>query len=139
MKLLKDNGIDVHIATQKEVDDILSLTNRKGIDFKRVFHGTNAIFDHFDHQFLGRGEVHNAFGYGTYTSQVMGIAENYASLVTKSNKKTVLYNGEELTDNIYDKVAQTGTKDAAYQILYDCFNYTSNKKAARAELVNNIK
>ena len=44
----------------------------------RTYHGSQASFDHFDHSFMGSGEGAQAYGWGTYVSEVEGIAKAYA-------------------------------------------------------------
>ena len=38
----------------------------------KTYHGSQASFDHFDHSFLGSGEGAQAYGWGTYVSEVEG-------------------------------------------------------------------
>lgn len=44
----------------------------------KTYHGSQASFDHFDHSFMGSGEGAQAYGWGTYVSEVEGIAKVYA-------------------------------------------------------------
>lgn len=44
----------------------------------KTYHGSQASFDHFDHSFMGSGEGAQAYGWGTYVSEVEGIAKAYA-------------------------------------------------------------
>lgn len=44
----------------------------------KTYHGFQASFDHFDHSFMGSGEGAQAYGWGTYVSEVEGIAKAYA-------------------------------------------------------------
>lgn len=43
-----------------------------------VYHGSGAKFDHFDHRHMGEGEGAQAFGWGTYVTEVEGIGRMYA-------------------------------------------------------------
>ena len=45
---------------------------------KMTFHGSGAKFDRFDHAFMGTGEGAQAFGWGTYVTEVEGIGRIYA-------------------------------------------------------------
>ena len=45
---------------------------------RKVFHGSGAKFDKFDHSFMGAGEGAQAFGWGTYVTEVEGIGRLYA-------------------------------------------------------------
>ncbi len=44
-----------------------------------VYHGSGAAFDAFDHSHMGEGEGAQAYGWGTYVTEVEGIARTYAS------------------------------------------------------------
>lgn len=63
----------------------------------KTYHGSQASFDHFDHSFMGSGEGAQAYGWGTYVSEVEGIAKAYAKANAKKNAPSGL---------MYDTVAQ---------------------------------
>ena len=44
----------------------------------KTYHGSQSSFDHFDHSFIGSGEGAQAYGWGTYVTEVEGIAKAYA-------------------------------------------------------------
>ena len=43
-----------------------------------VYHGSGADFDAFDHSHMGEGEGQQAYGWGTYVTEVEGIGKQYA-------------------------------------------------------------
>lgn len=45
----------------------------------RVFHGSGADFDRFDHSHMSEGEGAQAYGWGTYVTEVEGIGKGYAT------------------------------------------------------------
>lgn len=49
------------------------------IRFRNVYHGSPYSFDSFDHSKIGTGEGYQAYGWGTYVTEVDGIAKSYAS------------------------------------------------------------
>ena len=51
-----------------------------GTRFRRVYHGSGASFDKFDHSFMGTGEGNQSFGWGTYVTDVKAVGEKYAGL-----------------------------------------------------------
>lgn len=55
----------------------------------RVFHGSGADFEKFDHKFMGTGEGNQSFGWGTYVTEVEDIAKGYAKRIgdIKSSEK----------------------------------------------------
>lgn len=63
--------------------------------FRRVYHGSGASFDKFDHSFMGTGEGAQAYGWGTYVTEVGGIARSYATtMASKSGVDPLSYVGE---------------------------------------------
>ncbi len=52
--------------------------NGKTIREHRVYHGSGVDFDRFDHSHIGEGEGNQAFGWGTYVTEVEGIGRTYA-------------------------------------------------------------
>ncbi|EJX10662.1 hypothetical protein EVA_00732, partial [gut metagenome] len=52
----------------------------------RVFHGSGAEFEEFDHSHMGEGEGLQAYGWGTYVTEVENIASKYAMRMRRSNK-----------------------------------------------------
>ena len=57
--------------------------SKEDIREQRVWHGTPHDFDHFDHSKMGTGEGHQAFGWGTYVTQVEGIGRWYADMLNR--------------------------------------------------------
>lgn len=51
----------------------------------RTYHGSAADFDHFDHSHMGEGEGAQAYGWGTYVTEVEGIGKTYAKANTAKN------------------------------------------------------
>ena len=52
----------------------------------RVYHGSGADFEAFDHSHMGEGEGAQAYGWGTYVTEVEGIGRTYAvNNTTKRN------------------------------------------------------
>lgn len=57
--------------------------NEHTIREMRAWHGSGADFDAFDHNHMGEGEGAQAYGWGTYITQVEGIARRYAEVNAK--------------------------------------------------------
>ena len=51
----------------------------------KAYHGSGAEFDKFDHKFMGTGEGAQAYGWGTYVSEVNGVARSYADTAAGSH------------------------------------------------------
>ena len=73
---MKGSGLDV-IGTE-DGQRVLDMANDDGAKEHRVYHGSGADFDHFDHSHMGEGEGAQAYGWGTYVTEVRGIGEGYA-------------------------------------------------------------
>ena len=80
--VIKGSGIDVVTDDKKGQKVLDSIRN-----VITVYHGAGASFDHFDHSFMGSGEGAQAFGWGTYVTEVPGIANEYSK--ASSEKKLV--------------------------------------------------
>ena len=50
------------------------------LELKGTWHGTGIKFDMFDHSYMSSGEGHQAFGWGTYRAQSLGVADNYQGI-----------------------------------------------------------
>lgn len=78
-------------------------TSNDDIRFRQVYHGSPASLGHFDHAFTGTGEGAQAYGWGTYVTEVKGIARKYAAIGIKRGNH-ITYDGESLSpvlDNEY--------------------------------------
>lgn len=52
------------------------------VQLMTVYHGSGALFDAFDHSFMGTGEGAQAYGWGSYVTEVEGIGRTYAESVS---------------------------------------------------------
>ena len=62
--------------------------NGSSVREHRVYHGSGADFDAFDHSHMGEGEGAQAYGWGTYVTEVEGI-------IVDGNGATVLKKRQE--------------------------------------------
>ena len=60
------------------VDNADGEVNTGSVREHRVYHGSGADFDAFDHSHMGEGEGAQAYGWGTYVTEVEGIGRTYA-------------------------------------------------------------
>lgn len=74
-KLLKDVEMSYRPGV-KVLEEIAK--QRAKLREHRVFHGSGAEFDAFDHSHMGEGEGAQAYGWGTYVTEVEGIGRAYA-------------------------------------------------------------
>jgi hypothetical protein len=76
-------------------------TNADTIREQRVYHGSGADFDHFDHSFMGTGEGLQIHGYGTYVTVSKETGEGYARKLADEDGSGNLYS-VEVPDNTGD-------------------------------------
>ena len=95
----------------------------------KTYHGSQASFDHFDHSFMGSGEGAQAYGWGTYVSEVEGIAKAYAKQNAAKHGMPREYKIAQLHLNHakyeYDKVQRAYDNSKAYidSLKEDLQNY----------------
>lgn len=69
--------------------------NVKKIREQRVYHGSGADFEAFDHSHMGEGQGSQVFGWGTYVTSSKAIGESYAE--SSSRTGGMEYTGDALT------------------------------------------
>lgn len=95
----------------------------------KTYHGSQASFDKFDHSFMGSGEGAQAYGWGTYVSEVEGIAKAYAKQNSAKHGMPREYKIAQLHLNHakyeYDKVQRSYDNSKAYidSLKEDLQNY----------------
>lgn len=112
--LLKSIGIDV-ITDNAEGQRTLDEANGK-VSQSKVYHGSGAEFDAFDHSHMGEGEGSQAFGWGTYVTDSEGIGKSYAY----SGRGKYLYKGKN-----WDKLWH-GDHDAETMAALDVMEMMEN-------------
>lgn len=91
--------------------------NLSDVEYQIVYHGSGAKFDRFDHSFMGTGEGAQAYGYGTYVTQVEGIGKTYAKSVRNSSL-SLSYKGVKVdTEGHYNP----------WRIILDMYNDSRGK------------
>ena len=102
---------------RKDAED--AIAKDKNIREHRVYHGSGADFDHFDHSHMGEGEGAQAYGWGTYVTEVEGIGRTYAEQnpgVAEDNE----YERENANEEIASKtLARFGNIDCEFGVIYD--------------------
>ena len=94
----------------------------------KTYHGSQASFDHFDHSFMGSGEGAQAYGWGTYVSEVEGIAKAYANANAKKNAPSrLMYQGKPMTYK---------TPSIIYQVALDMDKFNISAKEAISNMID---
>ncbi len=68
---------------------------------QRAYHGSGADFEKFDHSHMGEGEGAQAYGWGTYVTEVDGIAKEYATTIAEKNIENSTYEGVRI-ENVFN-------------------------------------
>ena len=92
----------------EEFKDTTGLAEREEVNGSsvrehRVYHGSGADFDAFDHSHMGEGEGAQAYGWGTYVTEVEGIGRTYAiQNTTKHNDalRALQYDVDAISDQL---------------------------------------
>ena len=90
---MRKGGLDV-VTDSEEMQRVIDTENERtrmmgagSVREHRVYHGSGADFDAFDHSHMGEGEGAQAYGWGTYVTEVEGIGRTYAiQNTTKHNE-----------------------------------------------------
>lgn len=94
----------------------------------KTYHGSQASFDKFDHSFMGSGEGAQAYGWGTYVSEVEGIAKAYAKQNAKKNAPSrLMYQGKPMTYK---------TPSIIYQVAFNMDKFNISAKEAISKMID---
>ena len=94
----------------------------------KTYHGSQASFDKFDHSFMASGEGAQAYGWGTYVSEVEGIAKAYAKANAKKNAPSrLMYQGKPITYK---------TPSIIYQVAFDMDKFNISAKEAISKMID---
>lgn len=107
-------------------------------EFHRVYHGSGAKFDKFDHSYMGSGEGAQAFGWGTYVTEVEGIGRAYANVA----QKNIL--ADEIVNNSYhihlmEQNIERGMREIAENEAITSFENPSEKAKIKARIAQRKK
>lgn len=102
-KLLENVGMSYNSG-----EKVLDASEKRSADLReqRVWHGSGADFEAFDHGHMGEGQGSQVFGWGTYVTSSKAIGESYAqdSAMGDSPRMEMEYTGDALTANEVDSV-----------------------------------
>ena len=87
----------------------------------RVYHGSGADFTEFDHSHMGEGEGAQAYGWGTYVTEVKEIAVNYGS-------NRLRFRGLKDAESVIERLMEK-----ARSVNYDLSLWEADSLVGRAE------
>lgn len=103
-------------------------------EFHIAYHGSGAKFDEFDHSHMGEGEGAQAYGWGTYLTEVEGIAKGYATSMRDKNISEK-YRENAIINNLVRQTLASSNKEEALEYLRNLLNEKwSDKKRVKAQI-----
>ena len=112
---MRKGGLDV-VTDSEEMQRVIDRLNERtrmmgagSVREHRVYHGSGADFDAFDHSHMGDGEGAQAYGWGTYVTEVEGIGRTYAN-ATAHNYNNALRPLERKIDSILTSLRINGSE-----------------------------
>ena len=133
-ELVKNAGREPQQIQEGDIatDDVVKSINQEIADAPKfsikTYHGSQASFDKFDHSFMGSGEGAQAYGWGTYVSEVEGIAKAYAKANAKKNAPSrLMYQGKPMTYK---------TPTIIYQVALDMDKFNISAKEAISKMID---
>ncbi|MBQ6694328.1 MAG: hypothetical protein IJN24_05605 [Bacteroidaceae bacterium] len=124
-KVLNWFGIaDLNSPIHTDNSELVSVANvindfenpKVSAEFSRVYHGSGAKFDRFDHSFMGMGEGAQAFGWGTYVTEVEGIGRTYATSAARGKNIDYEKTSHAIAEALEKKI---GIPTGSLYIMYD--------------------
>ena len=102
--------------------------------FHIAYHGSGAKFDEFDHSHMGEGEGAQAYGWGTYLTEVEGIAKGYATTMRDKNISEK-HRENAIINNLVRQTLASSNKEEALEYLRNLLNEKwSDKKRVKAQI-----
>ena len=133
-ELVKNAGREPQQIQEGDIvtDDVVNSINQEIANAPKfsikTYHGSQASFDKFDHSFMGSGEGAQAYGWGTYVSEVEGIAKAYAKANAKKNAPSrLMYQGKPMTYK---------TPTIIYQVALDMDKFNISAKEAISKMID---
>lgn len=136
VELVKKAGREPQQIQEGDIvtDDVVNSINQEIADAPKfsikTYHGSQASFDKFDHSFMGSGEGAQAYGWGTYVSEVEGIAKAYAKQNTakRNTEYTVAKRAYEDAETEYKNLTNYIADSELNINMYNIPSLENNKK-----------
>lgn len=135
-ELVKNAGREPQQIQEGDIvtDDVVNSINQEIVAAPKfsikTYHGSQASFDKFDHSFMGSGEGAQAYGWGTYVSEVEGIAKAYAKQNTakRNTEYTVAKRAYEDAETEYKNLTNYIADSELNINMYNIPSLENNKK-----------
>ena len=109
-------------------------------EFMTVYHGSGAKFDRFDHSHIGEGEGAQAYGWGTYVTEVEGIGRTYATTnsLYKQELESNIARAEERLPYIKDEQLRKQTEEQIAEWKKQLADYGTARNLYTVEIPEDI-
>ena len=129
MEMLEESGIETRVLSNQEMNELAGLAQ-----LMTVYHGSGAQFDAFDHSHMGEGEGVQAYGWGSYVTEVEGIGRSYATAAQsvhfigdKAKLKEGLQYDYVVDDVINDIIGMMRRGDSFEEVSMRAKSYWNNR------------
>ncbi len=119
-------------AAKIRKDAETAIENDGKIREHRVYHGSAADFEAFDHSHMGEGEGAQAYGWGSYVTEVKGIGKSYATSNEEKRAKLSISEKKEYIKRRKRDIKEMGDYERyAKKIMRNRRNSEKEYKAAK--------
>lgn len=108
--------------------------NNEDIRFRSVLHGTAVKFDAFDLRHVGEGEGAQAYGWGTYLTEVEGIARTYAATMRDKAVSDIHRENRTINSLVRDLLLHNSKEEALDYLQRLLGEKWSDKKRVRKQI-----
>ena len=126
LSLLESADVPVEV-----VSDEVAAVLPEHAQLHMVYHGSGAKFDKFDHSHMGEGEGAQAYGWGSYVTEVEGIGRTYAKAMLADKYKE----NRIVNQLVRERLESDGSKEESLKYLKSLLEEGwSDKKRVRKQI-----
>ena len=127
LSLLEGADVPVEVVS----DEVAAAVLPEHAQLHMVYHGSGAKFDKFDHSHMGEGEGAQAYGWGSYVTEVEGIGRTYAKAMLADKYKE----NRIVNQLVRERLESDGSKEESLKYLKSLLEEGwSDKKRVRKQI-----
>lgn len=127
LSLLESADVPVEVVS----DEVAAAVLPEHAQLHMVYHGSGAKFDKFDHSHMGEGEGAQAYGWGSYVTEVEGIGRTYAKAMLADKYKE----NRIVNQLVRERLESDGSKEESLKYLKSLLEEGwSDKKRVRKQI-----
>lgn len=127
LSLLESADVPVEVVS----DEVAAAVLPEHAQLHMVYHGSGAKFDKFDHSHMGEGEGVQAYGWGSYVTEVEGIGRTYAKAMLADKYKE----NRIVNQLVRERLESDGSKEESLKYLKSLLEEGwSDKKRVRKQI-----